>query len=132
LYIMFNKTRTGTSHRLIIKGNLPNANKYISALSRNRFVGGKLKKESTAVVYYECKAQKLPYIIKPCDFQFKWFVKNRKMDKDNIAFAKKFVLDGLVMAKVITNDTWFYVNSFTDEFFIDAKNPRIEVIINEV
>ena len=60
---------------------------------------------------------------------FRWLCKNKKKDKDNIAFAKKFILDGLVEAGVIKNDGWDDIEGFQDEFEIDAKNPRIEVEI---
>ena len=49
-----------------------------------------------------------------------------------MAFAKKFVQDALVKAKVIQNDSQKWVVGFTDDFGVDQKNPRVEVEIMEV
>lgn len=51
---------------------------------------------------------------------------------DNIAFAKKFILDALVKKGVLKDDGWKWVKGFTDEFFVDKKNPRVEVEMEEV
>ena len=45
----------------------------------------------------------------PVTVRFTWVEGNRRRDIDNVAFAKKFVLDGLVQAGVIGNDTPQYV-----------------------
>lgn len=59
-------------------------------------------------------------------FVFRWTVKDRRKDKDNIAFAKKFILDGLVEAGILPNDGWEYVGGWIDEFYIDATE-RVSV-----
>lgn len=64
--------------------------------------------------------------------KFKWVEPNRKRDKDNIAFGKKFIQDALVKSGVINNDGWEYVVGFEDSFAVDKDNPRIEVEIIEV
>jgi hypothetical protein len=51
---------------------------------------------------------------------------------DNIAVAKKFILDGLLAAKKIKNDGWNEVVGWEEHFNVDRKNPRIEVEIEEV
>ena len=51
--------------------------------------------------------------------------------KDNIAFAKKFIQDSLVKEKVIQNDGWKEIDSWSDEFSVDAQHPRVEVDIEE-
>jgi hypothetical protein len=48
-----------------------------------------------------------------------------------VAFAKKFVLDGLVAAGVIGNDTPQYVAGFEDRFLYDGRNPRIIVEVDD-
>lgn len=62
---------------------------------------------------------------------FRWYEPNRKRDLNNICFAKKFILDALVSAGTIEADGWRCVIGFTDEFFVDAGNPRIEVDVIE-
>ncbi|WP_302419996.1 hypothetical protein [uncultured Megasphaera sp.] len=60
---------------------------------------------------------------------FRWIEPNRRRDKDNVAFAKKFILDSLQEVGIIKNDGWDEIISFRDEFYIDRNNPRVEVYI---
>lgn len=57
-------------------------------------------------------------------------MKNAKADPDNIAFNKKFILDGLKDAGIIRNDGFKEIRLLKDVFFIDNKSPRIEVFID--
>lgn len=66
------------------------------------------------------------------DLDITWYCKNKRKDKDNIAVGIKFILDGLVEAKVIKNDGWKEINNFKHTFKVDKDNPRIEVKITEV
>ena len=50
---------------------------------------------------------------------------------DNRAFAKKFILDGMVKSGLIENDNWSHVTGFTDRFALAGAN-RVEVTITEV
>lgn len=62
--------------------------------------------------------------------RFSWFEGNRRRDKDNVAFAKKFVLDSLVESKVLESDGWDGVVSFEDRFLVgDPGEERVEVEI---
>ena len=65
----------------------------------------------------------------PANITIAWFAKNKRKDPDNIAAGKKFILDALVQSGIMKNDTWGYVNSLSDRFYIDKDNPRIEVMI---
>ena len=64
--------------------------------------------------------------------QYSWYEKNKKRDLDNISsFGRKVIQDALVASKVLINDGWNNIKGFSDEFYVDAKNPRIEVLIEE-
>ena len=59
--------------------------------------------------------------------------KNRKRDLDNIsAFAHKVIQDGLVQCGLLANDGWKNIVGYSDDFYVDKDNPRIEVTIREV
>ena len=58
--------------------------------------------------------------------------RTERRDKDNIAFAKKFIQDALVKEKVLENDGWAQIDSWTDAFAVDAQRPRVEVELEEV
>lgn len=117
--------------QIIISGELTDLNTFIKKINYNRFVGASIKKKETERVFWDCKysdplakVKKYPVII-----TFSWFSRDCRKDIDNVAFAKKFILDGLVMARVLENDSRKFVAGFKDYFFIDKKNPRCEVLI---
>lgn len=110
-------------------------NTYIAAEKRNRYVGGKIKKEETDHIYYCCLEQRLQPMKSPVKMTYNWTAKNRKKDKSNIVgFARKVIEDGLVNAGVLSNDGWNDIDSFSDTFaLIEGDNKEgVSVTIEEV
>ena len=118
--------------KLVIQGRLPSMNEYTKACRTNRYVGAKMKADAEKIVSAAIQEQ-IPDIHykKTVELNFRWYEANRKRDLDNICVGKKWVLDALVSNQTIIADGWRGVIGFTDEFFIDPTNPRIEVEINE-
>lgn len=111
-----------------IHGRLPSLNDYISAERTNRFKAAKLKKDVQERIGADIRAAKLERVEVPVNLIYRFYEANRRRDKDNIAaVAHKFVQDSLVAEKILEDDGWDYVIGFEDEFFLDRKNPRIEV-----
>ena len=104
-------------------------NTYINAERGNKYVAAKIKKEETEKVAWECKAQKLKPVKGEVWLSFYWYVKNKRRDADNIAFSKKFIIDGLVKGGIIKNDNLKVVVGFNDEFIMDTINQVIIDII---
>ena len=72
-------------------------------------------------------------IDKPVFMEYRWYERNKRRDLDNISsFGRKVIQDSLVYAHVLKNDGWKEIKGFSDTFFLDADNPRIEVFIREV
>lgn len=120
-------------HTLIIPGVLPGLNEYISAERRNKYQAASMKKQAEHIVGHAAKSQL--HGVKftgPVIIHYLWIEPNKKRDKDNIAFAKKFIQDSLVHIGILENDGWKNIEYFTDSFDVDAKNPRVEVVIEEV
>ena len=117
--------------KLIIPGELVDLNTYISAERRNRYAGAKIKQEMTDYITLLAKRLKTE-IRTPVRLVYRWYCKDKRKDKDNVAFAKKFIQDGLVNAGVLKNDGWNDIEGFTDEFYVDKLNPRIEVEITPI
>jgi len=117
--------------KLIIPGELVDLNTYISAERRNRYAGAKIKQEMTDYITLLAKRLKTE-IRTPVWITYHWYCKDKRKDKSNIAFAKKFIEDGLVNAGVLKNDGWNDIEKFADEFYIDRENPRVEVEITNV
>lgn len=117
---------------LIIEGQLPNLNDYTKACRGNRYVGAKMKKEAEEYIGQFIEKQfKGVYFEGTVKLAFRWYEPNKMRDLDNICFAKKFILDALVKYGVIETDSWKGVIGFTDHFFLDRENPRIEVDIEK-
>lgn len=115
---------------LIIYGRLPGLNDYTLKCRYNRYAGASMKKDAEKIISKHIKEQ-----LKGISYEgavtldFRWFEPNKRRDFDNICFAKKFILDALNNANVICADSWKGVQGFTDNFFVDKDNPRIEVDI---
>ena len=119
---------------LWIPGRMPGLNEYIAAMNRNRFIGNQMKQENTNLVTMLAKMNKLTPIKYPVEIEFLWQEPNNKRDPDNIIFAKKFILDGLVIAGILPNDTQQYIYGFSERWVAQPpKNskykmhPQIEV-----
>lgn len=119
--------------KFVIPGTFTDLNTYSNAERRNRFLASKIKKDETERVAIEAQLNKLPAALnQPLMFHFVWHCDNKRKDPDNISFAKKFILDGLQDAGVITNDGWGQIAGFSDTFILDKDNPRVELIISIV
>jgi hypothetical protein len=121
-------------YKLTIPGLLPGLNEYIEAerATKGKYKAAAMKKQAENVIGYMVKTQLFGvHFERPVIIRYLWVEPNRRRDKDNIAFAKKFVQDSLVSCGVLNNDGWNQIEYFTDSFAVDPKNPRVEVIIEE-
>lgn len=110
---------------------LPSLNEHDNANRGNRYGGASMKKKATyACEIYTKNAMNLGFTLEqqPADFIFKWYAKDRRKDKDNLSFAKKYIFDGMVNAGLIENDGWKQIGNWEDIFLIDKENPRVEII----
>lgn len=116
----------------------PTLNEIIAASAKNRFVGGKLKKEWTQRIANET-ADTIQFPGKVW-MEFTWYLKNFGRDPDNIQSAKKYILDGLqgikedglvIIPPVIKKDSLMVVQSPIVEWFEKGKEDRVKVFITE-
>lgn len=117
----------------LILPRLPGLNEYIGAERSNKHAAAGMKRQCERDIRLCIRAQwkgKVRFQ-RPVTIRYLWVEKNRRRDKDNIAFAKKFIQDSLVKEKVIQNDGWKEIDSWSDEFLVDAQYPRVEVEIEE-
>lgn len=115
--------------KFIIPGKLDGLNQIINANRYNRYYGASVKKKNEEIVMASLVAYKIKPADEPVFLKFHWFESNRKRDMDNIASAKKMILDALVKSGILKNDGWNNISGFEDRFDIDKENPRIEVTI---
>ena len=117
--------------RFTIQGRFPSLNDYVAAERANRKFGASMKRKETKRAAEA--AEGLGSFTNPVIVSFKWVEPNLRRDVDNIAFAHKFILDGLVKAGVLEGDSRKYVIGLLDEFpEPDPDNPRVEVTVIEV
>lgn len=122
---------------LIIQGKLVGLNEYTKACraqGKKGYLAGSQMKRTAENRIKKCIAEQFKgkHFKSPIRVKFRWYEPNKQRDLDNICFAKKFIFDALVKSGTINGDGWRDVQGFTDEFFVDKENPRIEVEILEV
>lgn len=113
-----------------IPDRLPGLNEYVNACRSNPIKGG----QKSSYAHRICKlgmtkihGKKMNRIFILCQ----WFERDKRRDKDNIASARKFILDALQEWDILKNDGWKQIAGFYDDFQIDAGNPRVEVYCYE-
>ena len=113
---------------IFIKGKFPSLNEVNNANRYNRYAGAKLKKETEYAIMLQLSQHKDKFEYAHIDFI--WYEQNRKRDPDNLASAKKFILDCLVKNGNIPNDGWKNIAGFTDTWVIGENG--VNIIIKEV
>lgn len=118
----------------IIQAKLPSLNEYVDKCRGNKYGAAKYKREIEEVIGWEIRRAvskgTLKPTDKPCIVHFIWYEKTAKRDCDNIASAKKFILDALQKQRIIKNDNQRYIKGFTDRFE-KAPTDRVNVFLEE-
>lgn len=114
-------------NKIIIYGDLGNYNEQIRANRSNAYVGNAYKRNHQDIVALQLpkKPVETPIIL-VCS----WYKPNKRIDPDNIAASKKYILDAMQEVGMIKNDGWKEIVGFVDLFEID-KDERVEIEILE-
>ena len=109
-----------------IKAKLPSLNDFIKANRSNAYKGNKFKQDVEMLIgAYIRKALTAKTLHPPNGaviVAFEWHEKTKKRDADNIASAKKFILDALQKNGVLKNDSRKYVVGFHDTIIDDKED----------
>lgn len=120
-------------NKFTINGRLIGLNEYTKVNRTNSFLANKIKRDQEEIVIWSAKACKLEKVrAYPIGLKIKWYEQNAKRDIDNITFAVKFILDGLVKNGYLENDSQKFVKSIEHIVDIDRERPRVEVEIKEI
>lgn len=107
------------SQRFTVSFRLPGLNEYIHALNINRYKGNALKRETQDAIGWAITAAHLkPVTEYPVTIFFEWHEKSKRRDLDNIASAKKFILDALQECGILEGDGQKQLVGFTDRFVV--------------
>jgi Holliday junction resolvase RusA-like endonuclease len=96
-------------------------------LKTSKYDGNRMKSDTEDSIIWILKPKKTK-IGCPVFLDFIWYEKTMKRDKDNVAFAKKFILDAMQKAGMLPNDNNQYIKGFTDNF-IYGKEDKVKVIV---
>jgi Holliday junction resolvase RusA-like endonuclease len=114
---------------IVIDYQFVSLNEYINIERGNKFAAADIKSKETNAVKMLCIGKKWHRY--PCKIKFIWHVVSKKKDLDNIAFAKKFILDGLVKAGTLKNDNLNHILAFEDKVVFDKKE-YVELEIEQI
>lgn len=114
--------------KYVIDMKLPSLNDYIDVCRSNKYQASKYKKDLENQI--GLFLTKMPKYTKPIKIHFTWIEGNKKRDLDNIAFAKKFILDAMQKFGKLENDNRKYVYAFTDSFEY-GKETKVILEIEE-
>lgn len=119
--------------KLVILGQLPGLNEYIRAERGNKFAAARMKEDTQETIgFWILQQLKGVKFARPVQMDYLWIEPDRRRDKSNIAFSKKFIEDALITSGTIPGDGWRVIHGFTDTFRVDKQNPRVEVTITEI
>jgi Holliday junction resolvase RusA-like endonuclease len=109
-----------------IEMKLPSLNDYVNVCRSNRYQASKFKRD------LECEISwyllKMPSYDNPIKLTFTWVEGNKKRDLDNVAYAKKHILDAMVKHGKLKDDNRNCVIGFTDKFEY-SKDGTFKVIV---
>lgn len=119
-----------------LEGRLPALNEIISANRENRFSGARQKARAGEMVRMEIRKEALTRMQPPVRITARFYERDRRRDPDGIfSGGWKIILDALQQEGIIGNDNQRWLPGpmpLIPELYIDAKNPRIEVTLEEV
>lgn len=112
-----------------VRGKLPSLNEYIDACRRNKYVGAKMKHEAERLIIAQIGRMKP--ITQPSVIHLTWYEKTARRDPDNVAAAKKFILDAMQKAGKLPNDNRRYIAGFTDGF-VYGRDYAVEIEVEPI
>lgn len=118
--------------RIWFPGAWPDLNAYIRAERGNRYQAAKLKREYTAAAQVIAQAAGVGVAHTPCAVRCVWHLADGRKDPDNVAFAVKFLLDGMVKAGVLPNDGQKQVWRIVHDFVRDGREGVSVELTQEV
>ena len=123
---------TSSPRTIVYEGRFPSLNEVLQLAKTHWSVYSKEKERLTTAVAWEAKAAKLRPCTSPVRVTFTWMEANRRRDVDNISHGCKYVLDGLVEASVLEDDSPKYVSEIRHNFMVDKDRPRVIIDIEEI
>lgn len=123
---------------LFFPGPLPGLNELIEAAKTKRCDNRQgsayttMKKQYGEDLHWQLLAQKAHHVARAF-LIFHWIERDDNRDPDNVAAGgRKILLDAMVQAGVLVDDSRAYVAGWEDVFPIDAEHPGVRVVIRDI
>jgi Holliday junction resolvase RusA-like endonuclease len=110
------------------EGAWPDLNSYIDAERSHRQQAAKIKRDYTEAARVIAQAANVGQAHTPCEVVCTWHVRDWRKDPDNLVFGIKAILDGLVLAGVLPNDSAKHIKGLVHDFVCDGKEG-VEVML---
>ena len=121
------------TQRLVVEGYAPlSLNAVIEMCKRHWSQYAMEKRRRTETVAWLAKAERMKPVLVPPAIRIWYYVRDRKMEKDNLLVNDKWLLDGLCQAGILPDDRWDNYTDLDHRFRIDRARPRVEVELVEV
>ncbi len=108
-------------------------NDLIAANRSNKYAGAELKKKTQNAIksslYRQARGVQFD---KKVNVKIHFYEPDRRRDEDNVLSGMKFILDALQEMNVIKNDNQRWLHISDNQVFVDPKNPRIEIDLEEI
>jgi hypothetical protein len=112
---------------------MPTMSDIISESKKHYACYSKMKKKFTNMVWAFAVMSKVRKAELPIVVHIMWHEKKgSRRDPDNVAAAKKFILDGIVKAGVIPNDSHKWICKTVDMYKYNQDKYLVEVFLEEV
>lgn len=111
----------------------PSLNETINLARTGKYVSSGIKKKWNKLIADNSKHLKPYSPERKVWFHFTWILKSKMRDFDNVSSGIKYILDGLVIAGIIKDDSQKYIgNRLIHEFIIDReKGDRCLVTMSD-
>lgn len=128
--------------KFFIPERFPGMNEIIDAAShrtlrRSKAIGGKINRYAnmkaayTQLVKAHAIVNKIQKAKGSVTLHYLFIEPDRRRDKSNISASMKFIEDGLVLAGIIPNDTWRYIDHIMLAWKVDKERPGVMIMIEE-
>lgn len=116
----------------IIEQRLTGYNEHEKKARANRYAANADKVRQENIIGWAIRKAKMKPVSFPQWVVFEWHEKTKRRDKDNVASAKKFILDALQKTDVLPKDSNRYIAGFTDRFVYDKTDRVIVTLVDYV
>ena len=120
--------------QFVINEKLPTINDIIRRTNRSRYGGARLKADTDAIIknyiYESLDAGRIKKVKKPVVILIDYY-EGKRRDVDNIQSSQKFILDSLVEAGVLVDDSQKYVKQIYHRIFNSKKEYSVVYLLEE-